>query len=292
VDKKAEQNAKRAHVGAAAIIVATIGRKEAAKPMLEAMAKGDALTKAIIARELPKLPKTPEITEAFKKVYETTPLALTIPPGFPAREALLEASGAFFDAELVEWVTKDAVGLKGEEADTAPIQDATLGLILKLARDDQVQNIDKLARIKVRYPRETTIGKAYEAEIKIVRESLEACKGKGTECWLAKLVEPKSQEQKTQFRGIKAAYMLGVLGDAKDAKLKDDIVKALPSVTNAAVRFVVSSVLDYLSPNGDKALADKLEAIVKKNAESKDKNKMQADAPLKTIIHRLRARAQ
>ena len=58
------------------------------------------------------------------------------------------------------------------------------------------------------------------------------------------------------------------------------------------MRFVTVSVLDRLSPKGDAAMADKLQGIVDANIKSRDKNKIQADAPLKTIIHRLKARAQ
>lgn len=299
----AAKAAETAHIGAAAIIVATIGREEGVKPMLanlekasaalksgEDAAKKDAeITRAIIARELPKLPKSAELTKIFQDVYASTSLGCTIPPGMPAREQLLEAMGTFFDSSLTGWVVEDALKLKGEEADTAPIQDATLGIAMKLAQEEHIQALDKLAAVKVTYPQVTTIGKAYEKELAATKQLLKDCSGKGFECWLAKLVDPESQAQDTQFRGIKAAYMLGILGDEK---AKDKIVEALPQVTNPAVRFVTVSVLDRLSPKGDNALADKLEAIVKKNIESRDANKIQADAPLNTIIYRLRARAQ
>jgi hypothetical protein len=299
----AAKAAETAHLGAAAIIVATIGREEGVKPMLATLEKAQAaeksgddtakkdaeITAAIIARELSKLPKSPELTKIFQDVYSSTALNCTIPPGMPAREQLLESMGTFFDASLTKWVIEDALKLKGEEADTAPIQDATLGMAMKIAQEDDIPMLDKLASVKVTYPQVTTIGKAYEKELVATKEMLKACSGKGFECWLAKLVDPESQAADTQFRGIKAAYMLGILGDEK---AKEKIVEALPQVTNAAVRFVSVSVLDRLSPKGDVALADKLEAIVKKNIESRDAAKIQADAPLNTIIYRLRARAQ
>jgi len=186
-------------------------------------------------------------------------------------------------------VIEQALKLKGEEADTAPVQDATLGMAMKIALEEHIPLLDRLAAVKVTYPQVTTIGKAYEKEMGITKKVLKECSGKGTECWLAKLVEHDSQQATTQFQGIKAAYMLGILGDEK---VKGKIVEALPQVTNPAVRFVTVSVLDRLSPKGDAAMADKLEAIVQKNIESRDSNKIQADAPLNTIIHRLRARAQ
>ena len=295
--------ADTAHIGSAAIIVATIGREEGIKPMVGALeasgevlkgkddaAKKDAeVQRAILARELPKLPKNAELTKLFQNVYETTSLSTSIPPGLPAREQLLEAMGTFFDASMCPWVVEDALKLKGEESDTSPVQDSALGLALKIALEEHLPMIDKLAAVKVKEPQPTTIGKAYEKEIGIAKKVLKDCSGKGVECWLAKLVEPASQAQDTQFQGIKSAYMLGILGDEK---IKDKIVEALPQVTNAAVRFVTVSVLDRLSPKGDVALADKLDAIVEKNIQSRDTDKIQSDAPLKTIIGRLRARAQ
>jgi hypothetical protein len=289
IDKNAKKAAEVAHIGAAAIIVGTIGRKEGIAPMLQAIEKGNDLSKAIIARELPKLPASPEVTEAFKKVYSESSLTLTIPPGFPAREALLEAAGTFFDASLAPWLIEEALGLKGEEADTAPIQDATLAVTMKLAKEEHIELLEKLAAVQVTYPQKTTIGKAYKKELDMTKKVLKACSGKGVECWMAKLVETESQQKQTQFQGIKAAYMIGVLGDDK---VRPKIVEQLPLVTNAAVRFVAVSVLDRLSPKGDKEMATKLQAIVDANVKSRDKSKIQADAPLKTIIHRLEARAQ
>ena len=35
-------------------------------------------------------------------------------------------------------------------------------------------------------------------------------------CYLSKIQEPAAQEEKTQFIGIKAAYMLGIFGNAGD----------------------------------------------------------------------------
>jgi hypothetical protein len=301
--EQAAKIAESAHFGAAAIIVATIGRKEGEKPMLDALARAEAalkspddqakkdaeITRAIIARELPKLPKNPALTKMFQSVYEQTPITISIPPGLPAREQLLEACGMMFDASLTPWVIEDALKLKGEEGDTAPIQDATLGMTMKIALEEHLPLLDKLAAVKVTQPTVTTIGKAYEKELALTKKALKDCSGKGVECWLAKLVEPESQAETTQFQGIKSAYMLGIIGDDK---VKDKIVEALPQVTNAAARFVTVSVLDRLSPNGDATLADKLEKIVQKNLDSRDSAKIQADAPLNTIIHRLRARAQ
>ena len=86
-----------------------------------------------------------------------------------------------------------------------------------------------------------------------------------------------------------ARQVPGVLGNA-DVRKK--LVDLMPKLSNAAVRFVAVSVIDKFSPKGDKALADSLQKIVSDTEASRDANKMAANAPFKTIIYRLNARAQ
>ena len=106
---------------------------------------------------------------------------------------------------------------------------------------------------------------------------------------LAKLAEPASHAKETQFQGIKAAYMVGVHG-TPDVRKK--LLDLMPKLGNAAVRFVAVSVIDHFSPKGDKAIADQLQKIVDEGESSKDQNKIAGNAPFKTIIYRLTARAQ
>lgn len=299
VPEAAQKSAERAHIGAAAIILATIGREEGDKAMLETLDKLDkpegALSRAIIARELVKLPKTPESVKAFQGVYEKTPTDLTIPPASPARESLLEASGYFFDAGLVPWIVKTALDLKGEKgADSSEAVDsiraASLTTALKLMTPEQSGEVDKLISVKATGPdgKPTTLGKAYEAEIKITKEMVGAC-GNKVDCYLGKLVDPASQSKEKQFQGIKAAYMIGVFGGPE---VRQKLVDAMPKISNAALRFVSVQIIDHLSPKGDTALAAALQKIVDDGEASKDHNRIQGNAPFKTVIYRLNARAQ
>lgn len=294
VPKPAQDAAEKAHIGAAAIILATIGREEGSAALMGALdkldKKDDALARAIIARELPKLPKTPEVIKAFQAVYEATPPNLSIPPGSGARESLLEASGYFFDSSMVPWIVKTAVDLKGEAEDVDAIRAASLMTALKLMTPDQSGDVEKLFSIKANGPdgKPTTLGKAYEKENKITKDLLGAC-GNKADCYLGKLQEPASQAQDTQFQGIKSIYMLGVFG-GPDVRQK--IIAALPKVPNAALRFASVQVIDRLSPKGDASLAAALQKIVDEGEASKDSNKMAGNAPFKTVIYRLNARAQ
>lgn len=287
---QATKAAETAHIGSAAIILATIGREEATAPMIESLSKVDDLSRAIIARELPKLPSTPDSIKAFQDAFEKTPLSLSIPPGAGARESMLEAGLTFFDASFVPWIVKSAQTMKGEEGDLAPIKEASLLCAAKLMTNDQIKVVEDLYNSKTQGGdgKPSTLGKGFEKEFAIAKELLGACTDK-VDCYLAKLAEPKSHAQETQFQGIKAAYMVGVLGNA-DVRKK--LVDLMPKLSNAAVRFVAVSVIDKFSPKGDKALADSLQKIVSDTEASRDANKMAANAPFKTIIYRLNARAQ
>jgi hypothetical protein len=111
--------------------------------------------------------------------------------------------------------------------------------------------------------------------------------GDNVGCYLSKLEEPAAQEQKTQFIGIKAAYMLAIQGNAGTSM---EIVKQLPKVKNAAVRFSAVQAIDHLTQKEPAPVADALQKIVDDNKAKDDRNMMQADAPVKEIVYRLRAR--
>ncbi|HVY47830.1 MAG TPA: hypothetical protein VHB21_18205, partial [Minicystis sp.] len=282
--------AETAYVGTAALILATIGRQETAAPLMDALGgKLDDVSRAIIARELTKLPKTSATVSAFKEAYEKTPPSLSIPPGIGGRETLLEASGMFFEPDLVPWYVKTAKTMKGEESDLEPIREASLAAAMKLMKADQIDVVDELANMKANVDgKPTTVGKGFDKEMKLAKELVKSC-GDKVDCYLKALGDPKSQAQETQFTGIKAAYMVGALGNG-DTRQK--ILDTMPKITNAAVRFVAVSAIDYLSPKGDKAIAEKLQKIVDDGEASKDPNKIAANAPFKTVIYRLHARAQ
>lgn len=278
--------AETAHVAAAALVLATIGREESAQPLLAALEKADDVPRAVIARELTKLPKTPATIAAFQQAYDKTPVTLTLPPaGAPAKAMLAETAGSFFDASLVPWLVKSALSVRGEEDDVAQVRDVSLLTALKLMKADQIAEVDRLANTR---SGSGTVGKSFEKEMKIAKDLLNAC-GDKADCYLGKLSDPASQTKDGQFQGIKSAYMLGVLGTPD---VRQQIIDVMPKVSNAAVRFVAVSVIDALSPKGDADVASKLQKIVDDGEASKDAEKIAANAPFKTVIYRLNARAQ
>ena len=290
VPDAAAKAAEKAHVGAAAIILSSLGRDDGSAALMETMDKGDDLARAIIARELPKLPKTDATVKAFQAAYEKTPVSLSIPPSSGARESMIEGSAYFFDASLVPWMVKTAVDVKGEAENIDGIRGSTFTTVLKIMKADQVAEADKLFSIKAEGPdgKPSTLGKAYEKEYKIVTDMLKAC-GDKVDCYFGKLVEPAAQEEKTQFQGIKAAYMIGVLGGPE---VRQRLIDALPKLPNAGLRFIVGQIIDHHSPKGDTALAAALQKVVDDGEATKDPLKISGNSSFKTVIYRLNAKAQ
>src|SRR5258707_15778675 len=68
-----------------------------------------------------------------------------------------------------------------------------------------------------------------------------------------------------------------------------EIVKQLPKVKNAAVRFASVSSIDHLTQKEPAPVADALQKIVDENKAKDDRNMMQAEWRVNEIIYRLRA---
>src|SRR5262249_24873054 len=69
--KNAEKAAGTSYVGAAALVLATNGREETSAPLVEALGKTDNdVAKAIMARELTKVPKTPATVKTFQDTFD------------------------------------------------------------------------------------------------------------------------------------------------------------------------------------------------------------------------------
>jgi len=284
-DKNAEKAAGSAYVATAALILATIGRDETAAPLIEALGKtDDGVARAIMARELTKVPRTPQVIQAFETTVDKLPIALSIPNSRGgAREVLLDKAADFYDASIIPWMVKSLKEMRGSEDDLAPIREAAFSGMLKIMKQDQIKLVEEVAAMK---SGDGTVGKGYAKELTAAKDLVNKCADK-VDCYLHKIGEPVTDA--TQFAGIKAAYMVGVLGDAAAAK---KIVEMLPKMSHPAVRFAAITAVDSLSPKGDKDIADKLQKMVDDAVEKKDQDKIRLNAPLKTVIYRLHARAQ
>jgi hypothetical protein len=251
---------KQGEVGTAAVVLGTLGRAESIEPMIDALAVQDPARRALVARELSKLPADPRTIAAYRGVVDAFGVTLR---GRSAREDLVERAAEFFDSSLVPWLADGARKLKGDREEMRANQEAALLAALKVARAHQVKHLDALAKLG---------NKAFSKEIAITKELLAAC-GDRVDCWLDELASPASQQEGAPFRGVKAAYMIGVLGDAA---AKGKLIALMPRLTSPAVRNVAGLAIDHLSPQGDAAAAAALQQI--------------ADGPLKTVILRLQSR--
>ena len=268
------------YVATAALILGTIGRSETIGPMVEALkAETDDSNKAVIARELAKIPATDESKQAFKKAYESIAIDTDIPNGGGALEALTVSAGSFFDASMVDWLLDRAAKVRGAEEDRKALQLAITLTTLKIAKPDQ------MPQVKAAVDKYGT--KLEKDQYVLVDGLLKAC-GDRVPCYVTALQKGENQDPKGEFVGIKAAYMIGVYGNEES---RAQVIAGLDSVTNAALRSVSANVIDHLSPKGSKEAASKLNTIIEKNAKSPDREKSAGDSPLKQVMYRLDARA-
>jgi HEAT repeat protein len=264
----------------AALILGTIGRPEALAPMIEVLkATKDEATKAVIAREIAKIPATADSKEAFKEAFESISLDTSIPPGQNALQTLVESSGQFYDPTLIPWLLERAEKTKGTGDDKTALQSAILVTVLKLAKADQ---LDAVRTAVNKY------GTKMEKDFLAQAEKLLKC-GDRIQCYLGNVEKSENQDQNNQFVGIKACYMSGIFGTSQTVM---DLIERLGSVDNAAVRYSVSQAIDFLSPKGSKDGAKKLDAIITANEKTADRNKIANDAPLKQIMYRIESRAE
>lgn len=135
---------------------------------------------------------------------------------------------------------------------------------------------------------ESPTGKSVAREYKLCKDLLAACTDK-VACYLGRLAEPDAHASDTVMTGIKAIYMIGILGTPE---VKAKLIELMPKLTNDDVRGVAGVVIDRLSPRGDPAIAAALQKLVDDAAASKDPARKQATASFKQVIYRLNARAQ
>jgi hypothetical protein len=286
-DPGAEKRADTAHVAAAATTLGLLGRDECVAPMLDAIATSKSpVARALLARELPKVPRSPATLKAFRDVYDALPTSLPLPGARgSAREALLEVAPTFVDAELVPWIVKSTRRLRGDENDIDPIRERALEAVLKLATLDQIRLLNDLATMKAG---EGPMNREYQRELSLAKGLLRKCL-RDVDCYVATVTDPHANADATQMLGVKAAYQVGVTGDpAVRAKL----VLALPRVANASVAYTLLTVIDVLSPKGDPALADALQKQVDDLIAARDGARAFLPAIARPVIKRLRARAE
>lgn len=268
------------HQRMAALILGTIGLPDALAPMMEILktSKND-VNRAVIARELAKIPATATSKEAFQAAFEGLSLETNIPPGANALQSLAESAGQFYDSAMIPWMLERAKKTAGSGDDKTALQTALLVTVLKLAKPEQLSIVrDAVSKYGTKMEKDF---------LSLAEKQLKGC-GDRVQCYLGEIEKSENQEQATQFSAIKACYMAGIYGNEATVA---DLIDRLNGIENAAIRYTVAQTLDQLTPKGSKETVKKLGMIIDKNEKTADRSKIAGDAPLKQVMYRIEARS-
>jgi hypothetical protein len=265
----------------AALVLGASGRPDAAAPILQALeAEKSPTQRALFARALSNLPATDINKLAFKSVYDSLELDVVLTPGTSALEQLTEAAGRFRDPAAVDWLLARAARARGPNDKLRAFQQAVVSTALKLARRAQLPVVERAV---------DKYGSALERRAALEMKSLLKDCGENVACYLDAIQKPENQEHSSQLIGIKAGYMIGMLGDPA---ARDALVAALDRIDNTAVRFAAGETIDHLTPHGSPEVSAQLDAIIARNATSADPAKVAGDAYLKQVTARIASRSR
>jgi len=131
---------------------------------------------------------------------------------------LAETSGQFYDASMIPWLLERADNTKGTGEDLKAVQAAIAVTILKIAKPDQ------MASVKAGVDK---YGTKMEKDLYTQVDKLAKACGDRAQCYLAEIEKGENQDQKNQSVGIKAAYMLAILGNEQT---RDEIIARLDTI--------------------------------------------------------------
>jgi len=249
----AEKYPEKAWIPRVAEPLAYISRPAGRDAILEALDKADNdSNRTILATELTHFPSDPKTVKAYVDAYNKVPAnaAIALLGGGNGHAIIAQSAANFFDPTLTDWLLKENAAAKGEAADA--LQPAALQAAVKLMTTSSEKAVgDAVGKIA---------GQALEKDMfKSASAVLDKCK-QDAACYVAVLDTPVPSTPPTAKMGhVKAAWMAGIYGNAQT---KNDIVAKVDKVKDGSVRLAMVEAIDHLSPQGDAANADKLEAIV------------------------------
>jgi hypothetical protein len=249
----ADKYPEKAFVPRIAEPLAYISRTAGRDAILEALGKVDSdQNRTVLATELTHFPSDPATVKAYVDAYGKVPPNAAIPllGGGNGHAILAQSAANFFDPSLTEWLLKETAGAKGEAADALP--PAALQAAIKLMTSTNVKAVgDAVAKIP---------GQALEKDMwKSASAVVDRCK-QDAACYVAVLDTPVPSTPPTaKISHVKASWMAGIYGNEAT---KSALVAKIDKVKDGSVRLSMVEAIDHLSPKGDAAAADKLEAIV------------------------------
>lgn len=187
-------------------------------------------------------------TDAYAKVAPDAAIAMM--GGSNGHAILAGAAANFFDSSLTEWILKEVAAAKGEAADSMPA--SGLPAAIKIMTADQAKAVEAaVAKIP---------GQAIEKDMfKSAKGVLDKCT-KDVACYLGVLDTPvPSSPPAAKMGHVKAVYMATMF---KDDATKGKMIGLVEKIKDGSVRLALLEAIDHLSPQGDAAVADKLEKLV------------------------------
>lgn len=243
----------KAYIPRVAEPLAYISRPAGRDAILEALEKADNdQNRTILATELTHFPGDAKTVKAYQDAYAKVPPNAAIPlmGGGNGHAIIAQSAANFFDPTLTDWLLKETAAAKGEAADALP--PAALQAAIKLMTTTSSKAVgDAVNKIP---------GQAIEKDMyKSASAVLDKCK-QDAACYVGILDTPvPSSPAAAKMGHVKAAWMAAIYGNAET---KAALVAKVDKVKDGSVRLAMVEAIDHLSPQGDAATADKLEAIV------------------------------
>ncbi|MGO8994138.1 MAG: hypothetical protein ACLQVI_12480 [Polyangiaceae bacterium] len=262
--------------------LSNISRPAGRDAVLAALASADNDTnRTVLAAFLTKFPSDPRLVPAFLATYKKVGANTSIDAlqGANAHGYLTQAAQNFYDPTLTDWLVKEIITAKGDEADA--MQLLALDSAIKLMQPAQkaaVQNAvnkEGTDREKDKFQRAAAV--------------MDKC-GTDANCYAnaTEQMIPSTPPTAT-MTAAKGAWMAAIYGNAAT---KTALAAKVDKVKNSSARFDIVMAIDHLAPNGDTTVASQLETVVNGDTSSGNKELLMADDVVAKVAARLRARAQ
>ena len=270
----------------AAIVLGATGQPAAQAPFLRALRQASSpVDRAVLIRELAKLPPNETIRARFQQEFARIDLNVRMPPvGTVAlAELAAEAVPRFYDPGVVPWLLERARRAQGDPVAQADFRRAALATAIKLAQLDQLPLIEPKigpwgTPREADRPGDSQSPRLESDLLGDAKALLEQCKDDEA-CYFDALADRKPAASGASFSAIRAAYQLAIEGDEQTATQLVDLV---PEIDSPTVRFAVVQAVDHLLPAGSNELAGRLEAAAPPG---------EPGDPIREVAYRLHGRA-
>ena len=206
-------------------------------------------------QQLARTRTSPSARQRFREGVERIAAGTRMPDGRLAVPALLEASERFRDPQFVPWLLRRAARVAGTGTEKLESRAAAVEAILRLATADQLA---AARRAVAEYGTQHNAPAGYERlespRLEQAEALLRACTDDAA-CYLRRLTGDAVREGPGEFTGIKAALMIGVLGDALAA---ERLAAQLGQMESRAVQVESLLSIDHLLERGSAEAVQRL----------------------------------